>query len=481
MHWLHRMAIRRKLILLAFLPCMFALLLVVVVFSRYDVALYRSMMVRELTVLATVLGNNSTAALAFNEPTTAAEMLSALKHQSHIVAGCLYDQNGRIFAAYTRPLATAHLPAQVKNRSARFEFDRLTIFQPIEMDGQSFGTIYLESDLTELTKRLRLSNVMVTVTLLFAVAVAVGLALQLQRYIAQPIIKLSAAAHAISRKQDYSQRVDTTTEDELGELTAAFNEMLAQIQIRDRTLADANAQLEQTVASRTAKLQAAVIDLEHFSYSITHDLRAPLRAIRGYSHLLLQECTNYVPANGRDYLQRIITGVERMDHLIVDVLDYSKAMRAEWVLAPVDADALLRGMCKTYDELQLPAVDIRIEGVLPAVMANQAGLTQCFSNLLHNAIKFVAAGVVPQVRVAAEVRGDRVRFWVIDNGIGISAEQHERIFEIFQRLNKTYEGTGIGLALVRKLIQRMGGQVGVESEPGHGSRFWIELIRANQS
>ena len=115
------------------------------------------------------------------------------------------------------------------------------------------------------------------------------------------------------------------------------------------------------------------------------------------------------------------------------------------------------------------------------MLANEAGLAQCFSNLLNNAVKFVAVGVVPQVRVSEEVRGDRVRLWFADNGIGIPAEHHKRIFEIFQRLNPNYEGTGIGLALVRKVTQRLGGQVGVESEAGQGSRFWIELRGAARS
>jgi PAS domain S-box-containing protein len=233
--------------------------------------------------------------------------------------------------------------------------------------------------------------------------------------------------------------------------------------------------LESMVMERTAELSKTIGELEHFSYSITHDMRAPLRAMRGFSSLLLDSFSGVLPSEGQDFLKRIAVSADRMDQLIVDALDYSKAMREEPALVPLDAEKLLRGMMESYPAFQLPAADVRTEGKFPRVLANQAGLTQCFSNLLNNAVKFVAPGKVPHVRVRAETRGAMVRLWFEDNGIGIPAEYEEKIFGMFQRLSEDYEGTGIGLALVRKVIERMGGAVGVESEPGIGSRFWLDL------
>ncbi len=240
-----------------------------------------------------------------------------------------------------------------------------------------------------------------------------------------------------------------------------------------------NFDLESLVKERTAELQELVNELEHFSYTITHDLRAPLRAMHGFAGLLADECKTSLNNQGHEYIKRITTATRRMDRLITDALSYSKVVRHEMPLEPVDAGLLLRGMVGSYPIFQPPMAHVEITDDLPPVLANEAGLTQCFSNLLSNAVKFMAPGKVPVVRIAGERRGDMVRFWCEDNGIGIPKEMHSRVFIMFQRLSKDYEGTGIGLALVKKVVGRMKGDVGVESEPGKGSRFWIELKAAD--
>jgi len=236
-----------------------------------------------------------------------------------------------------------------------------------------------------------------------------------------------------------------------------------------------NEQLEALVQKRTAELQEIVHDLEHFSYTITHDLRAPLRAMHGFAALLEADCREQLSPESRDYVRRITVAAERMDRLITDALSYSGAVRQELPMAPIEPSRLLRGMIESYPMFQPPAAHIEIVGELPAVLGNEAALTQCFSNLLGNAVKFVEPGTVPRVRVSAERRGEWVRLCFTDNGIGIPADLQSRLFAMFQRLNKAYEGTGIGLALVRKVTERLGGKVGVESEVGRGSTFWVEL------
>lgn len=238
--------------------------------------------------------------------------------------------------------------------------------------------------------------------------------------------------------------------------------------------------LERLVAERTARLQELVNELEHFSYTITHDMRAPLRAMMGFGELMNDWCGACEHPQRREFVKKIMTAAERMDHLITDALNYGRSVRQELPLEDVDTEALVRGMLDTYPELQPARANVRFEGRLPLVVGNQAGLTQCFSNLLGNAAKFVEPGQMPEIRVWAEERGEWARIWVEDRGIGIEKTLLPRVFDMFSRGNHEYEGTGIGLALVRKAVQRMGGHVGVESEVGNGSRFWLELRRAQK-
>jgi signal transduction histidine kinase len=195
---------------------------------------------------------------------------------------------------------------------------------------------------------------------------------------------------------------------------------------------------------------------------------------------------------------------QRMDALIRDALQYTKIVRGHISLALIEPTSVLRGILESYPSLQPPHVEIQIVEPLPPVIANEAGIGQCFSNLLANAVKFVKPGVTPKIRIWAEHRSASlsssereqaknaplsplnsqlstgfVRFWFEDNGIGVPREYQDRIFGMFQQLDKSYEGTGIGLALVRKNVERMEGKVGVESESGKGSRFWLELQRAD--
>jgi PAS domain S-box-containing protein len=238
--------------------------------------------------------------------------------------------------------------------------------------------------------------------------------------------------------------------------------------------------LERTVAERTAKLNEMLQELEAFSYSIAHDMRAPLRAMQGFATILEDEQGNALGDSARSYLKRIQASAHRLDELIQDVLNYSRIVRSDLKLSPLDPQPLLDEIVATYPNLQSPKAEIRLITPFPKVLANTAALTQVFSNLLGNAVKFVEPGVKPVVVVRAETRGDFVRLWFEDNGIGMEKGVEKRIFQMFQRLNRPglYEGTGIGLAIVRKAVERMDGKVGVESEPGRGSRFWVELHKA---
>ena len=246
----------------------------------------------------------------------------------------------------------------------------------------------------------------------------------------------------------------------------------------EEVLARSRVDLEKLVTERTAKLQELVGELEHFSYTITHDMRSPLRAMTGFAEVLEELGPSCPTEQRRHFLSRITAAARRMDLLISDALNYNRAVREELPQEPVDVGALLRGMLDTYPEFQPSKATIELVDEMPWVLANEAGLTQCFSNLIGNAVKFVKPGQQPHVTIRVEDRDGWVRIWVEDEGIGIAAQDLPRIFDMFTRAQTTHEGTGIGLALVRKVVSRMAGKLGVESELGKGSRFWIELKRA---
>lgn len=243
-------------------------------------------------------------------------------------------------------------------------------------------------------------------------------------------------------------------------------------------LAHTNEELEQRVRDRTESLQETVNELEHFSYTISHDMRAPLRTMQGFSELLLEQHQEHSSIS-KDLLKRIQVAARRMDALITDALQYSRVLRAEYPLQPINVATLIAGIIETYPNLQLHKSGIHLKGEFPLIMGNEAGLTQCFSNLLDNAIKFAEPHSSPVIQIWAEKREDWIRIWVEDNGMGIPQGVQERIWGMFMVLDKGKSGTGIGLALVRKAVQRMGGKTGVESEPGKGSRFWVQLRRAD--
>ena len=236
--------------------------------------------------------------------------------------------------------------------------------------------------------------------------------------------------------------------------------------------------LEEFVAQRTDQLEAVNKELESFAYSVSHDLRAPLRAMEGFANALLEDYKDRLDAVGQDYARRVVSAAQHMDTLIQDLLAYSRLSRSAIKPNAVNLDSVLGEVMHQFNpEIQKIGAQIRVERPLPEVMGDHATLVQVLSNLLSNAIKFVQPGVRPMVKIWAEEKNGKVRLWVEDTGIGIAPEYHDRVFRIFERLQgvETYPGTGVGLAIVKKGLERMGGQAGVESTPGKGSKFWVEL------
>lgn len=260
------------------------------------------------------------------------------------------------------------------------------------------------------------------------------------------------------------------------EIAAPMAIAIQQMRLHDQIRRHA-AELEQRVAERTAELEQMNAELESFSYSIAHDLRAPLRAMQGFADALIEDYADHLPPEAQEYSNRIGAAAQRLDTLIQDLLTYSRLSRADMPLRTVSLGSLVTEvLARLEPELKEHRARVEVEKGLPEIIANRTTAIQVIGNLLMNAVTFVAPEVEPQVHIRAETIDGHTRLWIEDNGIGISPEYHERIFRVFERLHgaDAYPGNGMGLAIVRKGMQRMNGHVGIISQEGTGSRFWIE-------
>jgi PAS domain S-box-containing protein len=253
------------------------------------------------------------------------------------------------------------------------------------------------------------------------------------------------------------------------------------LRLAQKSLKAYSIELEKQVADRTVVLQQTISELKAFSYSVSHDLRSPLRAMQGFSEALIEDYSDKLDEQGKNYLERIKNASLRLDRLIQDLLSYTRISRQVDPLEVIDLDRMTRDTIQHDANLNPPSATVTIEGVLPKVMGRGPALNQVVTNLIGNAVKFMAPGTKAEVKVRAEDRGPIVRLWFEDNGIGIAPDDQEKIFDMFTQINdpSKYGGTGVGLAIVKKAMETMRGAVGVDSSRGSGSRFWVDLIKAD--
>src|SRR6266702_479796 len=324
------------------------------------------------------------------------------------------------------------------------------------------------------------------------------LAAVLQGRISQPILALAETAKAVSIRHDYSVRASKLGEDELGALTDAFNQMLGRIDDQDRALRESKSklqhyatELEQRVADRTHELQernealrrnaaellAANTELDAFAYSVSHDLRAPLRSIDGFSQVLLEDYGERLDEGGRDSLQRVRVASQRMATLIDDLLKLARVTRTEMRTERVDLSGMAREIVL---DIERTAPDRQVEfAIAPGLEAQGDSrlLRVVLDNLLRNGWKYTAKRPQPRVEFTAQdENGDRV-FVVKDNGAGFDMKYADKLFGVFQRLHSTaeFEGTGVGLATVRRIITRHGGRIWAEGAVDQGATFYFTL------
>ncbi len=497
------MTIRNKLVLIQLITAFTVLVSASGILFVNRLSQFRTDLVNGLSSTAMLIGGNSVSSLVFLDDVAAQRVLTSLHVKPEIVNAGIYDDTGALFATYSREgSATFTFPAAFDSVSHAFVDNHLLLFQPVTRNGEDIGLVFLRADLSQLDDLTDHYVTSAIESVILGMMLSALLALLLQRTISQPILDLVATTRDVSKTGDYSRRATALADDELGTLSATFNEMLEQIQGRDASLQEARDSLELRVAERTGELLQAKEQLEQalksehdarqaaeeartsaeaanrtktiFLANMSHEIRTPMNAILGYTQIL-QGSTD-LTAEHRRAIDAIADGGEHLRRLINDVLDISKIEAGREEFRPSEFNlrrmieslsAMFESHCGEKGLVWTLEHAIRVD----RVYGDESKLRQVLINLLGNAVKFTDHGEVT-LSVTTEDDSD-YRFCVADTGPGIPREHWSEIFEPFQQDEEglSHGGTGLGLAIARRQVEMMGGQLLLEDSSSAGSRF----------
>jgi signal transduction histidine kinase len=459
-----------------------ALALACAAFIAYDIVSFRTVMMRNLVIQAQIMGTNSVSALIFNDAHSAEDTLSALRFAPNTLQAVIYTNDGKVFAAYHREEGRSsqenRLWVRLDTHVMRWFGGTIEVESPILFEGKVRGAVYIQRRLQDMVDRLERYLTIVIFVFLGSMLIGIPLSFLIRRSVAEPIQQLATTARIVSSEKTYAVRVPVTTgRDELSDLIRTFNNMLGQIEARDHDLLEAHDLLEKRVEERTAQLNAANAELEAFSYSVSHDLRAPLRHMSAFSQLLAEECGPSLDADARHYVERIQESAKRMGNLVDDLLKMGQISRRSINSISTDPNVILK---EVIAELQSECANRKITwrlGVLPTLDCDPGLIKQVFSNLISNAVKYTRKRETAVIDVDLTAVESETAIFVRDNGAGFDQRYADKLFGVFQRLHRSeeFEGTGVGLATVQRIIKKHGGKIWAKGEVEKGSTFFFTV------
>jgi signal transduction histidine kinase len=482
------LSIRGKLQVISMLTCAAALILACCALGGYEYLAYRKALVRNIEVLTRVVGNNCSAALVFNDESTARELLGALRSENAVLSARLYSDKGVLFANYPEGAPAPVVdPVALSETGHWFTHGRLVVRNPIVVDNERIGWIEVIAHMGDLIARVTQYAFVVTLVLFVSILTALFLSSRLQRKISGPILQLSGIAERIKVTRDYSIRATRQSNDEVGLLVSGFNEMLGQIETRDRALRHAYDDLERRVEERTEELRKAKEQAEdavrvksEFLANISHELRTPMHGILSFANFGLTKAETATRGKLLDYFERIHVSGERLLGLLNDLLDLSKleAGRMDMEFAAQDVNLFVQNVVDEFRSLVSEKnVSITFEGRVedPFVLdANR--FMQVLRNTVGNAVRFSPPG--GQIRIEVTRPAGKLSVSVQDEGVGIPEDELEAVFAKFIQSRKTKTGaggTGLGLAICREIISAHQGRIWAEGGRKIGAKIRFEI------
>lgn len=489
-------SVRWKLLALIGVSSFFSLALAAVAVIVSDLVWYHRAVVNSMNAQAETLAAVSGAILAHGDVQAAGQVLAALRPRINTRCAAFHGADGQVLATYERQGDGACQVPPPEAEGTRMDGEELLVFRDVAHDGRRVGSLVMRQAMNRMDRVVSSTGIAAAV---LAGALLLGLLVsaRMQRFVTRPLFDIVAVARGVTERRDYALRVQKSGRDEVGLLTDAFNQMLAQIERTSAELQDANEQLqleigehrqareqvqalnallELRVARRTRELELANRELESFSYSVSHDLRAPLRAIEGFSAALLDHQAKLDDV-GRGHLQRVCAATRRMGLLIDGLLNLARTTRTELCGRELDLSGMAHCVAREILSAR-PGWGVQFD-IAPDLQAqgDPVLVRTVLDNLLGNAAKFSAGRPGSRVAFGAQRQEGQIVFVVQDNGVGFDMAHAARLFGAFQRLHPQgeFEGTGIGLANVQRIIQRHGGRVWAEGRPGQGASFYFTL------